>query len=181
MPGCTLCNRVFRDKYGLSRHMSRIVPCMRVVETPLTEKDGKKSSLDGKKSFLDGKKSSLEMESCPKNSLDKQKNKCKFCVREFSSNGYLKKHVNVCKSKDDPIRLMELEQCIEPVIAPDCKTECRYCNVNLTRPSYLNKHLMVCKKKEEYKKELVTASMAISVNNGTVNNGNNNDTGANKR
>ena len=179
---CKLCLCVFRDNYNLSKHLSRVKPCIKepvVINIPLeSQKDtleDKKSLLEDKKSLLEDKKSLLE----DKKSLLK---KCSYCMCGFSTKKYKDIHEKKCKQKDDPIRLMEIENKINPVL-PDCKTTCRFCNKDLTRISYLNKHLLVCKDREEYHEGLKSKAMIINntINNNIVNNNTiNNHNGDNK-
>ena len=139
MYSCERCLKCFRDNYNLSSHLSRIIPCK--VKTP-----EEKNILDIKKNLLDEKKSLLDIK---KNSLDDKKNSCKYCLNEFSSKQYKSTHEMSCKQKDDPIRQLEIEQNINPILSAS-KTCCRYCDKELTRVSYLNKHVLICKERGEY-------------------------------
>ena len=145
MSCCGLCNHVFRDNYNLTKHLSRSKPC---VKENISLKEGKNQSLDKQK-----------------DSLDKQK-KCCFCLNNFFNKETMKRHQQKCKQRDDPIRLLEVEQKIEPVL-PDSKTCCRFCDKELSRISYLNKHLIICKKREEY-------HQMLNLNNNIINNNFNN-------
>ena len=93
-----------------------------------------------------------------KDKLESKKNistKCKFCLNIFSNNRYLKIHEKNCKQCDDPIRLLEIEQDICPIL-PDSKTCCRFCDKDLYRIDNLNRHILICKEREEYHQTLLT-------------------------
>ena len=82
--------------------------------------------------------------------INNQENiKCKYCMNVFYCNNYKDQHETICKMQDDPIRKIEIENNIHPVL-PDSKTCCRYCNKNLSSVSRLNKHYLICKKRIEY-------------------------------
>ena len=122
--------------------------------------------MDPEKSFLKDKKIKL---------------KCRFCLNIFLRNDNLKIHEYACKKRDDPIRLLEIDQDI-CLILSDSKTECRFCKKELTRVSYLNRHLLICKEREEYHQTLLKEkekNVQIITNNctniGTQNNNNNNN------
>jgi len=94
----------------------------------------------------------------------------------FYNKGNMIKHQLICKQKNDPIRLMEIENNIESVL-PDIKTECRFCNKNFCRTALLNKHFLDCTSKEEYHKMLIikdTKRLEIVqqsiINNNIINN-----------
>jgi hypothetical protein len=130
MVSCEKCSKHFRDNYDLSRHMSRIIPCKvkTIKNSNLTE--NKTDCIKGKTDCLGD-------------------NFCKYCLNEFSSKKYKNIHETSCKQKDDPIRLLEIEQDINPVL-PDSKTCCRYCDKKLSRTALLNKHTLICKERIEY-------------------------------
>ena len=174
MYSCDNCKICFRDKWNLERHMTRIKQCIFVEasmeENEIAQKstlDAQKSTLDAQKSTLDAQKSTLDAQ---KSTLDNKKStsECKFCQKFFYRKGNIKRHLLICKSRDDPIRLLEIEQNVIPEI-PECKTECRYCNKNLSRPSLLNIHYLTCKSKEDYHASL-KQNMPISTT--TINNNN---------
>ena len=157
MSCCGFCNHVFRDNYNLIKHLARAKPCVKENVLLIVNK---KNSLEGKKNSLEGKKNSLE----GKNQL-----LCKFCLNIFSTKKYRNKHLLICKQRDDPVRLLEIEQKIETVL-PDSKTECRYCNKNYNNTSNLNKHLIICKEREEYYQMLTSTS--VKNTNYVINNNN---------
>jgi hypothetical protein len=89
----------------------------------------------------------------------------------------LKVHMNNCKSREDPVRLLEIERDIKTG-SPPSKTECRFCNNDYHRIDSLHRHIKVCKKREEYHQALLKqgerCTIIINNNNiynGTVNNG----------
>ena len=146
---CEKCGKFFRDRWNLSAHMSRITPCTKENGKNNLAHEVKKDTLEAKKDTLEAKKDTLEAK---KDILEAKKDiskQCKFCLTNLCNKKYLKIHENICKQRDDPTRLFEIENNIEPVL-PDCKTECRYCNKNFSRTALLNKHIPICKEKEEY-------------------------------
>ena len=156
MKDCKICGKFFRDDYNLNTHMTRIKPCNSLKNTP----EGKKDTLEGKKDTLEGKKDTL-----------KNLKKCKYCLKIFSSKKYNLIHEYKCKYKDDPVRLMEMEKHIIPVL-PDSKTECRYCNKNLCRTALLNNHLLICKEREDYFEKLKESTKYNTINSNTINSNN---------
>jgi len=87
---------------------------------------------------------------------------------------HLKRHQQVCKLKDDPIRLLEIENEIIPEILSN-KLECRFCNMIFCRVGVLNKHIKTCKAREEYHKTLLKYDQFTFIqtqNNNTINNDN---------
>jgi hypothetical protein len=75
--------------------------------------------------------------------------RCQFCLQTFSAKTNMKRHQLNCKDKNDPVRLMEIEKGIKPVV-PDNKLECRFCNLLLGRSDSLNRHIPICKDRERY-------------------------------
>ena len=186
MTNCKTCGKQFRDIFNLSKHMSRIKPCTinliksKIIsegknvqlESKNVQLEGKNVQLEGKNVQLESKNVQLESKKSEKSSLLNPK-KCNFCLNIFSSNRYLKIHEYACKQRDDPIRLLEIDQDTCPIL-PDSKTECRFCEKNLCKTSYLNRHILICKKREEYHQTLLKKkekSIQIITNN--CNNSNN--------
>ena len=183
MVECKKCRAWFRDSYNLTKHMSRKKPCVK-------EEDGKeiiddpKSTSENPKSTLVFPKSTLEF---PKNTSEFQKDTsefqkdtlCEFCLNNFSTKNHKNRHQKICKLKEDPVRLLEIANKIEPVL-PECKLECRYCNKNLSRISILNKHLLVCKEREKYHQFLLDKQTTTvnyngcNITNNNITNNNNN-------
>ena len=172
MSECEKCGKILRDRYNLLRHQSRSRPCTDICSEIGDDREGlvnPKSSLVNPKSSLVNPKSSLVN---PKSSLVNSKSSCKYCMNNFYNKGNMKKHLLICKYRNDPIRLLEIENDIEPIL-PESKTCCRFCEKDLSRISYLNKHLLVCKEREIYH-DLIKNKNTITVNNiNTINNINN--------
>ena len=74
---------------------------------------------------------------------------CEFCLQTFSVKTNMKRHHMTCKDKNNPVRLMEIEKGIKPVV-PDNKLECRFCNLVFSKTSNLNRHIPICKDRERY-------------------------------
>jgi hypothetical protein len=171
MTSCTNCGTCFRDKWVLERHMSRIKPCNKVNILPDHPPEGKINTLDPKINTLDPKINTLD----PKiNTLGPKINtlKCEFCLNTFATVWYKKIHQEKCKLKDDPIRLLEIEN-KKDICLPGSKTECRFCNKEFCRLAVLNNHFKICKEREEYHKQLLKKPTEMQIQN----NFNNNNTG----
>ena len=156
---CIICNCVFRDNWVLERHQHRKVSCKNTQKIVYEKQKSTIDTLVEQKSTLVEQKSTLA--------------ECKYCTKNFYNKGTMKRHSVNCKYRDDPVRLLEIEQNIEPVL-PDCKTECRYCNKNLSRTSCLNQHLLVCKQKDDYHKGLLNQQQPPLVVNNNITNNNTN-------
>ena len=130
---CLQCGKLFYHQRDVIRHLGNKKPC----------KNEENIILENKKDMLENKK----------DTLDNEKICCKYCLHEFSSKQYKSIHENKCKQKDDPIRQLEIEQEITPVLS-DSKTCCRYCDKELSRVSCLNKHILICNERKEYLKSL---------------------------
>ncbi len=168
MNDCTRCGKCFRDQYNLSRHLSRTKPCKPndIIKNNVILNDiSVKSTSPGVKSTKSSEKITLP---CVKDTFECVKSIwCEFCFQSFSNDRNKKNHN--CKSKDDPIRQLEIELEITPVL-PECKTECRFCNKVLSRITILNKHS--CKEREQYHQNLLKQKEKKPVNT-VINNFNN--------
>ena len=166
---CIRCEGVFRDKYNLNRHMSRVKPCKYKNENePVTN------------SPLPVTNSPLPVTNSPLPVTNSSKLKCVYCMNIYSTSFYKKKHEEICKHKNET-RMLEIEMKIEPKI-PNCNTECRFCNKKLFRTDKLAKHLSICKEREQYHNQLLKQKENVTQiinNNQTINNNqvtNNNQT-----
>lgn len=178
MFSCKNCGHAFRDSYDLTKHMSRKKPC--VNKENEKKSSGEKIISDNQPRSSFGKSRSSFGE--PRSSfevLDTSKpdtQKCMYCLNTFSIKSNLKKHYTVCKYREDPVRLLEIERGIKPEACPS-KTECRFCNRDYLRIDNLHRHLKVCKDREDYHQILIKQGerQCTIVNNnynGTVNNTN---------
>ena len=169
MNSCERCLKCFRDNFDLSRHQSRIRQCkIKIVEKDVPQIAEKSTSLTEKSTPLTEKDTPLT----EKDTFENKKNTCKYCLNVFTRSNNKIIHENACKQKDDPIRQLEIEQDICPIL-PDSKTECRYCNKNLCRTALLNKHTLICKERSEYLSLLEKQKKSNTfINIGTQNNNN---------
>ena len=161
MFNCKNCGHVFRDSYDLKKHMSRKKPCLPEEKI---QKNEKHPVFSANHSFSSANHSfAAEIHS----SGDK---KCMFCLNQYSTKYNLKNHLNVCKYREDPVRLLEIEKGIKPE-APPSKTECRFCNRDYLRSDNLHRHLKVCKDREDYHQILIKQgeSKCTIINNNTYN------------
>jgi hypothetical protein len=168
MVECKNCGICFRDSFNLSKHMLRKIPCSKNFKN-LQNKNSQKDTLNSQKDTFSPQKDTLDSQ---KDTLSN----CKFCLKHFSNTYNLKRHQIICKDREDPVRLLEIEKCVKPRTSI-CKTECRFCNKDFSRTSILNKHYSFCKDREDYHKNLLSIEkQATTINNyyGTVNNNVNN-------
>jgi hypothetical protein len=159
---CRDCGKQFRDTYNLTKHMSRVRPCVKVNLTG-EEKREQKFKIDSQKFKIDSHKFKIDSED------SKIDSRCQFCLHTFKSKWYKNNHEKGCKCKDDPVRLMEIEKGLD-IDIPKNKLECRFCNLVFSKTSNLNRHIPACKDREKYIKYLQTPV------NCTINNYNNNTT-----
>ncbi len=175
---CINCNTVFRDNYCLKRHLNKLKPCKSIkTDTAIDFKN----NTDVTNSTLLTEKNKILVEKniqlTEKIKLLTEKNTCKYCLNIFSRNHNKIIHEMVCKKKDDPVRQLEIEQDIIPIL-PESKTCCRYCDKELCRPSYLNKHVLICTERKNYlsllekNKTTVNNTINNTTNIGTQNNNN---------
>ena len=164
MVDCEICGKTFRCIYYLTRHLSRVKPCISVKnkKTPSENISDKKLTSSGEKiTSSEEKITSL--------------NKCNFCLNTYHCEKYKNKHQTTCKQRDDPLRLLEIEIGVNPD-SPQTKTECRFCNHNFFNLNNLNRHFKVCKDRKEYHEKLINKQkkdqQLTITNNGTINNNN---------
>jgi len=179
MVNCPRCDKWFRDRYALGSHQSRMKPCIEVNKTikgpePNNYATHKTNSVDDKENTIMDNVKSAKIE---KNNVYN----CVYCLSTFKTGWYKKNHEKNCKSKEDPVRIMELEQGIIPEI-PENRLECRFCNNIFARTDNLSKHVKICKDRKQYIQELenkkkpqtqtssTTTTNISTLNNGTINN-----------
>jgi len=157
MPECEKCKKHFRDSWNLSAHMSRIKPCVKETSKIDSALDKQENTLNKQENTLNKQENTFQeqkdifgqQKDIPILKKDISDKECKFCMNTYFNKQSKNRHESICKQRDDPTRLLEIENNIEPEI-PDCKTECRYCNKTFSRTALLNKHRVICKEKEEY-------------------------------
>jgi len=165
---CEKCKKGFRDRYNLSKHMSRIKPCNSNSSTQIDPMEPKNSGFGPKNSGIEPKNSGL----CKQDSGIESKLKCEFCTNIFSSSWYRKRHEATCKDRNDT-RLLELELDVKPKIT-ECKTECRFCNKKFFRTDSLKEHIPICKEREIYHGKLLNTKKEQQMVITNIHNGNNN-------
>lgn len=153
---CEKCGKGFRDKRDVIRHMSRIKPCKPIeFSKNIPHFSNSTANIPN------------DTKTIPNNTIQ-----CIFCLRSFVN---VKKHQLICKSKDDPIRVLELCQNIK-IDLPTLKTECRFCNHSFSRIGSLYRHFKTCKERKDYHSNLLlnenkTINQTVNnINNGTINN-----------
>ena len=135
---CRDCGKQFRDTYNLTKHMSRVKPCVPARST---------GGMGGDKNSVD------QMHKSAKEMHKSVGVLCQFCLQSFSVKTNMKRHHLTCKCKEDPVRLLELEHEVD-IDIPENKLECRFCNLIFARTDNLNKHIPNCKEREKYHKNL---------------------------
>jgi hypothetical protein len=173
MFSCKKCSKEFRDSYNLSKHMLRKKPCTLKKSKNSNDTDlifAGNTSSDQLISSSDQLISSFgELKSSFQNNQN-----CMYCLNSFSIKTNLKKHHTICKFREDPVRLLEIERGIKPE-APPSKTECRFCNRDYLRMDNLHRHLKGCKDREDYHKALIKQGQQqqqqCTVINNTIYNG----------
>lgn len=182
---CEKCNYVARDKFNLEHHLSRKNPCDQVKKSkksPCAEKIGNDPPFSGKIEplfFQAGKIEPLFFSESKKDTPQAENNdkRCNFCLCSFSSAKYKNKHETICKLREDPVRLLELDLCITAQ-AHECKTGCRFCNKILSSVAKLNYHYISCQKRIDYLENLrktAKGKESVIINNYTTNNTVNNN------
>ena len=172
---CEKCKKGFRDRYNLSKHMSRIKPCSSQIismEPKNFEIDKQDSGFDKQDSGFDKQDSGFGKQD---SGFDKQdsgiKNRCKFCLNDFFNTQSRKRHEATCKDRNDT-RLLELELDVKPKIT-ECKTECRFCNKKFFRTDSLKEHIPICKEREIYHDKLLNTKKEQQMVITNIHNGNN--------
>jgi hypothetical protein len=182
MPDCKKCGGIFRDTYSLKRHMSRIRSCVgekMKIECDTTRKNLQNPSLNLQNPSLNLQDPSLNLQ-------NPSLNKCTYCLIPFYNKYTKNRHQEVCKFKEDPIRLLEINNKVSPR-EPNSKTECRFCNNDYSNVNNLRRHLIICKDRKEYHSQLLAQQEQKQViqniqtqnnntNNGTINYNNDNRT-----
>jgi hypothetical protein len=176
---CKKCRACFRDSYNLNKHMSRIKPCVSSENGEFStsaEKVHPNSSKSEPKTAKGEPKTAKGELKTAKGELKTAE--CQFCMNKFATSSSLKRHNPLCKHRDDPVRLLEIENEICPEL-PESKTECRFCNHNFFNVNNLYRHISVCKERALYHKKLLkrkepvaTTTIINNNNHGTINNNN---------
>ncbi len=110
---------------------------------------------------------------------EEDKTTCKYCLKEFQPKN-LFNHILVCKLKDNPIRLLEIDLNIkkEKSLSTKCtKLTCNYCDNVFSYQCNVNRHLKICKIKDEYYHSLMSlkeTKQKTEIINQNNNNNNNN-------
>lgn len=179
MVECNKCKRCFRDNYRLNRHLSRLVPCdLKNKNKNLPFCADSVPNLPDQSLDAPIQSSNLQIQSldAPIQSpfgANESSHKCEFCLNVFYNKFTKNRHSVICKHRDDPIRLLEIQNKVKPK-EPSSKYGCRFCDNEFHNSSNLKKHLKSCKDREDYYqilKETPPQTQAQSINNGTINNG----------
>jgi len=181
MVNCPRCDKWFRDRYALTAHQHKLRPCEQKNVQPIESNcipDKQKDSPDKQNALPEKQNDSSNTNNEQKNPSKISKKECQFCLHTFSLKTNMKKHNLTCKQKNDPVRIMEMEQGIKPNI-PENRLECRFCNISFSKTCNLNRHITTCKERKKYLNKLekttpAPASTGNTINNnGTINNNNN--------
>jgi hypothetical protein len=175
MTECQRCLKKFRDQYTLKRHMTRINQCKEQKSEKINKPNSPNLTIDSQNLTIDSPNLTIDSPNLTIGSPNLTINKCGFCLNTFCNIFSLKRHVNVCKLKDDPVRLLEIEKDIKPD-SNTSKNECRFCNKFFFNSSSLYRHFNICKDRKEYHQKLLNLKKETTINNNTVNNTVNNIT-----
>ena len=77
---CSICEKGFRDRYNLDKHMSRIKPCGKNILRENLENNPNNTSLDQKDTSLDQKDTSINQKD-----IENKDNICNYCLHTFST------------------------------------------------------------------------------------------------
>lgn len=84
-------------------------------------------------------------------------NNCIYCLHSFSTKYYLVNiHSQKCKSRDDPVRLLEIKLNVQLDNVPDNHNQCRFCNKIFSDFHSKIRHLPICKKRKDYHQQLLS-------------------------
>ena len=149
---CKKCNKMFRDNYNLSKHMIRIKPC--TIELLDEFINNNNFVIENTTKVIENTTKCIENTTKGiENTTENNKNTtCKYCLNKYTKN-YKKLHEKTCKLKNDPIRILEIENGIKFDL-PESNNTCRFCNVLFCRKDVLNKHFVICKERENYKQKI---------------------------
>ena len=137
MVECNKCKRCFRDNYRLTRHLSRLIPC-----------DLKIKNINNLNLQINPPIQSFETKPQSLESANESLIKCEFCFNTFAKKYNLKIHSEICKYRNDPIRLLEIQNKVKAK-EPASKYECRFCNNKFHNSSNLKKHFKSFKDRED--------------------------------
>ena len=199
---CEICKKTFKYHYLLHRHQKKTNPCkppihvqvnvekkVEKLQEELEKQHGKVEELEEE---LNKQNEKIEQIQLCKEIKTKECYRCRFCLKSFSSDSNLTRHLNQksCKFKNDNVAIYERELGIEPPEVPPLT--CRFCNVKYSKQQSYSRHMLSdCKEKLKYenelqrkvlsnRKEVAEAKVSINGSNNhtnshnTVNNNNNN-------
>ena len=149
MINCEICRKGFKFNYLLQRHLTRKIPCDPIPpnETIIPPNE---TIIPPNETF-----------------------QCKYCEENFSRGDSLKRHIKICKEREDVVRVLEMSMDIK-FKKHENNNGCRFCSVIFSHKSALTRHIKTCKAKQEYREELEKRleqqkSASTSAASGTVN------------
>jgi len=155
---CSRCNREFKRKYNLQRHLEKKNKCKEIFnkKQQKTAKEQQKATKEQQKAENEQQKAENEQQKATKeqqkaeNEQQETENEqqesavftsnadnfefefeCEYCFRNFGHKHHLKRHYVVCKKKKEY----------------DSRFYCNFCNKSYSRSYSLKKHLAKCKVK----------------------------------
>ena len=162
---CKDCGRGFSTNWELQRHYGKKKKCTANAE---------KSQTNAEKSFANAEKSQTNAEKSCGESQRTGSKACEFCNKTFQSRQNLLKHLDHCKEKNDPVRILEIKlgKKFPENASPN---QCRFCDYFSVYASNVSRHICSCKHKFEYRKLLeeelhnVDTIKSCTINNNTSN------------
>ena len=141
---CSRCNRGFKRKYNLQRHLEKKNKCKEIFNQKQQKatKEQQKATKEQQKAENEQQESENEQQESAvfTSNADNFEFDCEYCFRNFGHKHHLKRHYVVCKKKKEY----------------DSRYHCNFCNKSYSRSYSLKKHLEKCKvklKNDENQKE----------------------------
>ena len=159
---CEICKKTFKYLYLLHRHQNKTHPCKPPIQVQVNvEKkvEELQEELEKQKERLEEiiveQNEKIEQIQLCKEIKTKDCYRCRFCLKTFSSDSNLTRHLNQknCKLKNDNVAIYERELGIEPPDVPPLT--CRFCYVKYSKRQSYQRHMnSECKEKLKYENEL---------------------------
>lgn len=150
MKTCEICKKQFKTIWHLRRHINNKKKCSEIKVLPKFNQ-----SVQNFNQFLPKFNHPLQNFNhllTQNNHLSSITLKCKYCLQSFSRKNYLNSHINICKSKEDVVRCLEIQLDKQVILNND--SICRFCSYKFSTKQNLQRHYKSCKQRSEYKDQL---------------------------